>query len=307
MKHVNTYSFSIFVIIYTLFNIALGAIVRATGSGAGCGVSWPSCNGQIVVSGNSHHELIEYTHRISSGIDLLLVAMLLFVILKFFDSHITRLLASLSFCFILLEAGIGALIVLFQWVADDASLGRSIIVPFHLINTFSLMFFLVATSWSLLQQKSISFNYALINQRYWKNFLFGIVFFFFLSISGATTALADTLFSVGDLKSEFLMDISSRAHLLTRIRILHPLIAMLTLVWLIIYSQKIAIIYDILILRKLSLIIVVLFLFEFLVGVLNVILLTPLFLQIAHLLLAHLIWITLVLFLLEGFKNFQYK
>ncbi|MDG1990781.1 MAG: COX15/CtaA family protein [Dehalococcoidia bacterium] len=307
MKYLNAYSFSIFVIIYTLFNIALGAMVRATGSGAGCGVSWPSCNGQIVISGTSHHELIEYSHRISSGIDLLLVAILLFVVLKNFDSHLPKLLAFLSFCFILLEAGIGALIVLFQWVADDASLGRSIIVPFHLINTFFLMFFLVATSWSLLQRPSISLNYALINQKYWKKFLFGIALFFLLSISGATTALADTLFSVGDLKSEFLMDISSRAHLLTRIRILHPLIAIFTLVWLIIYSQKIAAINNVLILRRLSFMILVLFLIELLVGLLNVIFLTPLSLQIIHLLLAHFIWIVLVLFFLEGLKNFQYK
>jgi heme A synthase len=169
------------------------------------------------------------------------------------------------------------------------------------------MFFLVATSWSLLQRPSISLNYALINQKYWKKFLFGIALFFLLSISGATTALADTLFSVGDLKSEFLMDISSRAHLLTRIRILHPLIAIFTLVWLIIYSQKIAAINNVLILRRLSFMILVLFLIELLVGLLNVIFLTPLSLQIIHLLLAHFIWIVLILFFLEGLKNFQYK
>src|SRR6266542_622176 len=57
-----------------LFVILWGALVRATGSGAGCGAHWPLCNGEVVPSSRTTATLIEYTHRASSGLALLLVA-----------------------------------------------------------------------------------------------------------------------------------------------------------------------------------------------------------------------------------------
>ena len=172
MKNISSFYFSILVITFTLFNVALGAIVRATGSGAGCGISWPSCNGELLISGQNESELIEYMHRLTSGFNLILVFLLLYIVYKYFRENTNALnFAIASALFIILEAIIGAIIVIFQWVAEDASIARAIIVPFHLINTFFLMFFLVGVPWSLKQEDKLTLNWkSLFSNKYWKQF-----------------------------------------------------------------------------------------------------------------------------------------
>ena len=61
--------------------ILLGALVRATGSGAGCGRSWPSCNGELIpeLEGAT---AIEFTHRAVSGVALLIVALLVWWVFR---------------------------------------------------------------------------------------------------------------------------------------------------------------------------------------------------------------------------------
>ena len=306
MRYIFSFYFSISVIVFTLFNVALGAVVRATGSGAGCGISWPSCNGSLVISGQNHSELIEYMHRVSSGINLLLVFLLFYIVYKYAkkNKHVFYF-AVASVLFIVFEAAIGAIIVLFQWVAEDASIARSIIVPFHLINTFFLMFVLVGIPWCLKQENALTLEFKkLYTNKYWKKFLGGIFLFFLLSISGATSALADSLFSLGDLKSEFIADFSSRSHFLTRLRILHPVLAVITAGWLIYFGREIIIkVHSSSIYSRLFKILLFLFFLEFIIGILNIILLVPIFLQILHLLFAHFVWITLTLFIFEGLKD----
>ena len=289
MKNISSFYFSILVITFTLFNVALGAIVRATGSGAGCGISWPSCNGELLISGQNESELIEYMHRLTSGFNLILVFLLLYIVYKYFRENTNALnFAIASALFIILEAIIGA-----------------IIVPFHLINTFFLMFFLVGVPWSLKQEDKLTLNWkSLFANKYWKQFFIGIFFFFLLSISGATSALADSLFSLGDLKSELIADFSSRSHLLTRLRILHPIIAIITAGYLVFYAREIIIKVSASNMnQRLFKILCWLFVLEFIIGIFNVVLLTPILFQIIHLLFAHFVWITLTIFIFEGLKT----
>ena len=58
--------------------IAWGTFVRATGSGAGCGNHWPLCNGEVLPRAPSVATLIEYSHRLTSGVALILVAIVLY-------------------------------------------------------------------------------------------------------------------------------------------------------------------------------------------------------------------------------------
>ena len=46
--------------------IVLGAVVRITESGLGCGDHWPLCNGRLVPAFTDHHVVIEYAHRIAA-------------------------------------------------------------------------------------------------------------------------------------------------------------------------------------------------------------------------------------------------
>src|SRR5258708_25274996 len=61
------------VLAFHLGVILWGAFVRASGSGAGCGQHWPLCNGQIVPATPLNATIIEFSHRLSSGIALVSV------------------------------------------------------------------------------------------------------------------------------------------------------------------------------------------------------------------------------------------
>ena len=61
---------------YTALVGLWGGYVRATGSGAGCGAHWPLCNGEVIPRPESLATWIEFSHRLSSGLDLILVAVL---------------------------------------------------------------------------------------------------------------------------------------------------------------------------------------------------------------------------------------
>src|SRR5687767_11229749 len=141
-----TYAWS--VLIYNLLVILWGAYVRASGSGAGCGSHWPLCNGAIVPRAPRVETLIELTHRLTSGVALLLVAVLFVWALRAFGRGDPRRLgATLSLVFIITEALVGAGLVLFSLVAANASVARALFMALHLVNTFLLLGALALTGW----------------------------------------------------------------------------------------------------------------------------------------------------------------
>ena len=134
-----------------VFNVGVilgGTIVRATGSGDGCGESWPKCGDQFIPPNPTVETLIEFSHRATSflaGIGVLTVFLLA---LRFFPKrHIVRKAAFWSGIFLVVEALLGAALVVYGWVDADVSLGRTIVVPLHLANTFFLLGALTLTAW----------------------------------------------------------------------------------------------------------------------------------------------------------------
>ena len=126
--------------------ILWGAFVRATGSGAGCGNNWPTCNGEIIPRAPSTETLIELTHRATSGIALLLVvALAVWARRVYGPGHRVWHGAAWSLFFMFGEAAIGAGIVLFELVADNESMARALFMAVHLGNTFLLLAALTLT------------------------------------------------------------------------------------------------------------------------------------------------------------------
>src|SRR5512145_445879 len=122
-------------LVYTVFVILFGAVVRITGSGAGCGQHWPTCQGEVAHLPRTIEAAIELTHRVTSGISVVLVMFLPAVAFRLFPrGHVSRRAALASFAFMVVEALIGALLVLFRLVADDMSIARAVILPLHLTN-----------------------------------------------------------------------------------------------------------------------------------------------------------------------------
>src|SRR5262249_872473 len=137
-----------FTLAFNLLVIVWGAYVRASKSGAGCGSHWPLCNGEVIPNSPTIKTLIEYSHRLSSGLALLLVVgMLVWVFRAYARKHQLRYLSAFAMFFMLMEAAIGAGLVLFEMVAENKSIARALWISAHLINTFLLIGTLALTAW----------------------------------------------------------------------------------------------------------------------------------------------------------------
>ena len=125
-----------------------GSLVRATGSGDGCGESWPRCEGSLFPLGGGTETSIEFAHRLATV--LLGVALVALLIAARRSGGVGRQVQrglKWTGVFFIGEVVIGAVLVLAGWVDTDASIGRTIVVPLHLVNTFfGLMIFYTATA-----------------------------------------------------------------------------------------------------------------------------------------------------------------
>lgn len=211
------------VLVYNLGVIAWGAYVRATGSGAGCGAHWPLCDGRIIPRSLGVATLIEYSHRITSGLALLSVLALLWWVRKSTpQGHPARLGALMTVVFMLTEAAVGAGLVLFELVADNASMARALFMAVHLTNTFVLIAWLALTAWWLSGGEAMT--PAATPGR--TAALFGLLgAVIVVGVSGAIAALGDTLFPSKTLAEALAADLSPTSHMLLRLRMLHPALA----------------------------------------------------------------------------------
>jgi heme A synthase len=281
------------VLAYNIGVILWGAYVRATGSGAGCGNHWPLCDGQIVPQSPRVQTLIEYSHRVTSGLTLLLIiALVVWSFRAFPRGHRVRSGAVGAGVFTLTEALVGAGLVLFQLVAENTSLARALLVAVHLANTFLLLAALTLTAhWASGGQA--------LQLRGQRSTLLGLGLAFLgvliIGMTGAITALGDTLFRSPSLAQGLQQDASPTAQFLIRLRVFHPLVAILVglyLIWVVrSHSQNTSLPAS-----RISTVLVALVLIQWFTGLVNVVLLAPLWMQMLHLFLADLIWITLVLF-----------
>ena len=95
--------------------VLLGAVVTDTGSGQGCGNSWPFCHGQLVPDTMSISAALEYSHRIASGADSFLVFTLtVWAWLLYRRDTRVKILSFLSLFFIVLQAILGAVTVVYE-------------------------------------------------------------------------------------------------------------------------------------------------------------------------------------------------
>ncbi len=231
------------VLIYTLAVILFGAWVRVSGSGDGCGDHWPSCHGQLVPQAETTKTWIEYSHRVSSGLlgpmVLALVAWGWRISRFWTGSRPVRWFAWLTLLFVLIEAGIGALLVRGRLVAEDDSVARAIVVGLHLANTLMLTAVTALTAW-FSQPRSwpgISLSPKPLVPRARPSqvarwLLAALVLTVLISATGAVTALGDTLFPVSPTQESGLFarlrdDLDAGAHFLVRLRVVHPVLAVL--------------------------------------------------------------------------------
>jgi heme A synthase len=268
------------------YNVAVvlwGAYVRATGSGAGCGNHWPLCNGVVTPQSPSIHTVIEFTHRAMTGIDAPVVAWLVIWAFRAFPRHHpVRLAAAMSGVFLVTEALLGALLVKLAHVAKNADIYT---LSTHLVNTLTLLACLTLTAWFGLGKPAPKLH----GKAAWMAAI-SLAAVMLLGITGAIAALGDTLFPVPTLAAGLAQDFNSGSSLLLRLRGLHPLIAAAVGAWLTLYAVGRLRIDKAAALRVVAMVWIQLF-----AGLVNFLLQAPVWMQIVHLLIADLLWISLVL------------
>lgn len=309
---------------YNLFVIAWGAFVRATGSGAGCGSNWPTCNGEVVPRSPGIETLIEYTHRLTSGFALVLVVLLVVWARSLYPAgHRVRKAAYASLVLILVEAGIGAGLVLLELVADNSSMARAGYMAVHLANTFFLLGALTLTA-HFTSERAPAVG-PLLGERdedpaddgpaatarhpetlpgarkLRRGFWTSVAAMLVVGVSGAIAALGDTLFPAESLLHGLQQDLSPTSHLLVQLRVFHPFLAFAASVVLLSFVGAVrkakkgedtegarqAKIHA----TRLNLLVLI----QLAAGGINIVLLAPIWMQLVHLLLADLMWIALVL------------
>lgn len=292
------------VVAYNFAVVAWGAFVRATVSGDGCGEHWPLCNGEVVPSLLRLKTLIELTHRLMSGLLLILiVAFVVWIFRATRKDHPARVGAALSGFFILTEALVGAVLVKFGLVAKNDSIARAFVMSFHLTNTLLLFAALGLTAWWLsgrdeesLSERWRRGSFATRNHNLtvltFALALFGALL---LGVSGAVTALGATLFPVASLSEGLRQDLSPTAHLLVRLRIFHPVIAVTVCVFLAFVAVQALRMHAHLWIRRLARLLLALVASELAAGVFNLLLHAPVWLQLVHLILADAMWLALAL------------
>lgn len=285
------------VLILNILVILWGAVVRATGSGAGCGSHWPLCNGEVVPLQPEIETIIEFSHRLTSGLAFLGVTGLVFWSRKLYAAgNMVRRFAFFSFVFIVIESLIGAGLVLFELVAGNASLARATVVSVHLLNTLILLAFLALTWWrsQFTQDKKQLGGKGFPSKSGWTIFA---LFVILIGVSGAIAALGNTLFPSQSLVEGIQKDLDRASHFLIRLRVFHPVFAIFGafLVLTILYR---AMEQDGRILvRRLGWMVIGLGVLQLFAGFITLVLLAPVWMQVVHLFIADLLWVTFVIFL----------
>ena len=296
----------------TIVVIVWGAVVRATGSGAGCGSHWPFCNGEVVPLAPATATIIEFTHRLTSGVAMILALVLALWARRVFPAgHRARRWAMYSLIFMLVEAAIGAGIVLLELVADDASPLRAGYIAVHLTNTMFLVGAMTATiKFSGSGQLNIGptdhraagssdhrgalSGYRSVGPsdhrgtgstraRRWQ--VIALVLMVVVAAAGAIVALGDTLFPHASLAEGIAADMDPTSHFLIRLRVWHPIAAVIASVVAITAFRRPTVTGCVL--------------FQVGLGVINLMMLAPLPLQMAHLLASNILWMAMVWYFLD--------
>jgi cytochrome c oxidase assembly protein subunit 15 len=278
------------VVAYNVAVIIWGAAVRATGSGAGCGDHWPLCNGSIVQHHPTAATLIEFAHRSMSGVALLAIAGLVYWTFRATPRrHIARMASVFALVLTLNEALLGALLVLLGKVAHDQSASRGVYLALHLTNTLLMLGALTLTAHFL--SRTMGYMRGSIEMRAQGMIFAGLGAVIVTGVCGSLAALADTLYPSASLSAALAQDFATDSPWLVHIRWMHPVISLVAGAFILWITFRGASSTEN---RSLSLAVIGLLFLQFGLGVADVALLAPLWLQIVHLLGADLLWIALV-------------
>jgi cytochrome c oxidase assembly protein subunit 15 len=282
---------------YFVATILWGAVVRATGSGAGCGDHWPLCNGTVLQPSPTIQTIIEFTHRITAGLDMIFVlGLLVWTWRTTVKGHLARWAAGASVFFTITEGFLGAMLVKLGLTAQSHSPLRAPFLALHLSNTLLLVAALTVSAHLLGRSQGLRWRDIRLATPVATSA--GMAAVLVVAVTGSLAALGDTLFPAATLSQSLAQDLSSESNWLIRWRWTHPAIAVLAaifVIWLLVRAGRRSVPGGGEGNRTLSRTIVGLLAAQYVLGVMDIWLLAPVWMQVAHLLGADALWIALVI------------
>jgi heme a synthase len=285
--------FAWFVLAFNVLVITWGAYLRASLSGDGCGQHWLTCGGEVVPTAPQVKTVIEFAHRLSTGLTFFLVLGLVgWAWRRFPANHPARKTAFASFALIIAEALIGAGLVLTGNTAGTWTPSRPFWTIAHLITTFSLLAALALTARFSNRNAAVLHS---VNRKTRLLMAAAVAAILLVGMSGSIAALSSMLFPSTSLAEGLASDFAAASNILVRLRISHPILSILTGVYLIFlggWLSKNAAGPEI---KRWSNLLTGCVVLQLAAGTLTFLTLAPIVMQLIHLLLADFLWISFVL------------
>lgn len=218
-----------------VFVLIGGALVTKTDSGMGCGPSFPLCKGQFFPTEMTPDLIIEFSHRLVSGIVGIAVILLAVLAWKHMGHiHEVKFLSILSVVFLLLQAAVGAGAVL--WGQSDFMLATHFGISLVAFASIFLLMLLIFEADKKFDAKSLA-----IRKRHRVELYFIAVFTLVVVYTGALVRhvhanliCPDWPFCYSEAPFQF-----SNFHFLEWVQMGHRLMAGLLFVWTVIYFIKV--------------------------------------------------------------------
>ena len=274
---------------YNLLAVGWGVFVRAAKYGDGCGNHWPLCDGDSTPLNGPLARIIESSHRISTGIlGPLTIVLAIWAFRAFPKGNLVRPLSIAVLFFTLLEGLIGMVLVKYGLVVNNESGLRAVVGSFHVLSTYMLLGSLAGCAIVGAGIQKIRFkNQGVAGWLLGGGFL-GLIL---LGASGAISALGHQLRPDADvLKAAF----EQTTFWMVRVQPLHPLLSVTVGLYLVLVAGLIQHLRPDSKVSEAAKWMVAILGAQVLVGVANIWLKAPVLMQIIHLVMADLNWVSLV-------------
>ncbi len=293
-------------LLFNLFVIVWGGFVGASGSGDGCGTSWPLCQQLVTVETRSWETFVEFFHRMTSGLALIFVVILaIWAFRKFQKGHPGRRYSAYAVAFMFIESLLGAALVIFRWVDTNLSVARAIVQPIHLTNTFLLMAAIALTAWYASRKTIPKLTFHRLESLF---IIFALIGLVVVSSFGTIASLASTIFPSESFFEGVQQDFARQVHFLIRLRIWHPLLATAVGLFIVHLGDTFKARFpNSTQIKRLVHALWVLYGLQYVLGSFNAVLLAPIGLQMVHLTMAHLIWLNLIFLAVELYASSPVK
>jgi protoheme IX farnesyltransferase len=289
-------TFAWITLIYNFLVVGYGVFLRAAGLGDGCGSNWPLCTGEKNPVKGQFATFVELSHRLSTTlVGLLAIIMVVWAIRHFEKGHPVKKFAGLFLGLTIFEGLIGAYLVKRGLVTDKDTVERAFVMGIHVLSTFVMLGSIACAALSASGIRPI----RLKGQGVAGWLLgFGFVGMALLGVSGAISAFGNQVRpDAGGLQER----LAPAAFWASKLAVAHPIGSATVGLYLVLMLGLIQHLRPDQFVKNAARLVGISLAVQFVVGLANILLNAPIPLQMIHLVLADMNWVSLTVLALAAF------